>query len=185
MSNNPENPRARVGELQHEIARAIAASRLALDDAMQVAWQIGCLLDAERSRIRRSMGRGAWQHWLAENVRGSRRLAERYLKLARAVDSPEKLKELSLRQAYFRLGISTEPKVRADARGLPSLPGHVRNAQKLLLSVRMKIRLRKMDEGQRRRLCEDLGPLYRQLVLLFAANERPGTRGSHPERNRH
>jgi hypothetical protein len=185
MSKEPTNSRAKIGELQCELARATKTSREALDHGMEVAWQIGRLFDIERKRVRRSMGREAWRHWLAENFRGSQRLAERYLQLARTVDNPDTLTQLSLRQVYLRLGISTEPKTRANALRLPSLPGHVRNAQRLLLSVRMKLRLRQMDEEQRRRLCDDLAPLHRQLVLLFAPHQPPRTGGSHSGRNNH
>lgn len=176
MSNEPTNSRARIGELQRELARATEISRQALDHAIKVAWQIGRLLEIERAQVRRRMGRGAWKHWLAENFRGPQRLAERYAELARTVDSPDALSGLSLRQAYRRLGISTEPKTRANALRLPSLPGHVRNAQRLLLSVRMKLRLRQMNDEQRSRLCEDLAPLHRQLVLLFAPDQTKRTK---------
>lgn len=185
MSNEPTTAHAKIGEMQRELARATEASRQALDHAMRVAWQIGRLFEMERTRVRQSMGRGAWRHWLSENFRGSQRLAERYLDLARTVENPDNLTQLSLRQVYLRLGISTEPKARSNAPRLLRLPGHVRNAQRLLLSVRMKLRLRQMNDEQRRRLCEDLTPLHRQLVLLFAPNQPPRTRGSHSSRNNH
>ena len=159
------------------------SSRDALDAALLAAWQAGQLLDAERKRIRRTMGRAAWSCWLAENFRGSQRTASRYLQLARTTADPNALPQLSLRQAYFRLGISTEPKSRGTRYQLPRLPGHVRNAQRLLLSVRTKLRLRQMDDEQRRRLCDDLAPLHRQLVLLFAPAQPSRTGGSQSGRN--
>ena len=178
MSKSPTNSRATIGDLQRELARAAVTSRQALDHAMEVAWQIGRLLETERTRVRRTMGRAAWRHWLMENFHGSQRLAERYFQLARTVDNPDTLPQLSLRQTYLRLGISTEPKTRANAHRLPRLPGHVRNAQRLLLSVRMKLRLRQMDGEQRRRLCDDLAPLHQQLLLLFAPNQPLRTSGT-------
>src|SRR5687767_9390482 len=165
MNKGRTNSRAKIGDLQRELARATETSRQALDHAIEVAWQIGRLLETERTRVQRTMGQATWRLWLTENFQGAQRLAGCYRQLARTVDNPDTLPALSLRQVYLRLGISTEPKTRANALRLPRLPGHVRNAQRLLLSVRMKLRLRQMDAEQRRRLCDDLAPLHRQLLL--------------------
>lgn len=92
------------------------------------------------------------------------------MQLARSITDEGELKSLSLRQAYFRLGIATEPKIRRRALRVAPLPAYVRNAQRLLLSVRMRLRLRPLDAETRNRLRADLSPLHRQLNALFGEN---------------
>lgn len=181
MSLDPTTTRKKVRQMHQEAVRATEESRQAIDRALLAAWQTGRLLEAERARVRRGMGRAAWQHWLAENFPAAQRTAGRYLELARSVSNPDALKQLSLRQAYFRLDVSTEPKIRGKSFRLPLLPAHIRNAQRVLLSVRTRLRLRQMSAEDRKRLCEDLRPLHQQLCVLFATEarvpSRPGARG--------
>jgi hypothetical protein len=90
----------------------------------------------------------------------------------------EALKQFSLRQAYFRLGVSTEPKLRGTTFRLPSLPPHIRNAQRVLLSVRTRLRLRQMTADERKHLCDDLRPLHEQLCVLFTTDDRGASRAA-------
>ena len=77
--------------------------------------------------------------------------------LARSIGDSSSLQGLSLRQAYFRLGIATEPKARRDAVLLPLLPEPVRLAGRLLDALR---------EGPP--TCrDDLRPLFDELRQLF------------------
>lgn len=72
---------------------------------------------------------------------------------------------MSLRQAYFRLGISTEPKSRRDAILVAALPEPVR------LATRLFEVLRATPAGG---YCEDLRPLFEQLRTMFEqANNLP------------
>jgi hypothetical protein len=148
----------------HAMVCAITTSRTDLDTALHAAWHIGDLLNAERQHVRRTMGRSAWPSWLAANF--PRAGALRCMRLARAVRDVNDLRALSLRQAYFYLGIATEPK-RQRAPYCAPLPAYLRHAQRLLLSVRMRLRLQRMDPDARRRLCSDLRPLREQLGALF------------------
>lgn len=161
------NPRDALRALQADLISAVGRSRESLNLALTAAWKMGQVLEMEKRRARRQMGRGAWSAWLAANFPESQKAALRFMRLARSINDETQLFALSLRQAYFRLGIPTEPKKRTMP-GVARLPQHVRSAQRLLLSVRMRLRLRQMDATARRRLREDLAPLRRQLEVLFA-----------------
>lgn len=178
MNSDPTAARTKLRQLHHETLSATEESRAALDRALVAAWQTGRLLEAERARVRRAMGRTMWQHWLTENFPGSHRIAARYLELARSVKDPDALKQLSLRQAYFRLGVSTEPKVRGKEFRLPRLPPHIRNAQRVLLSVRTRLRLRQLTAEERKHFCDDLRPLHEQLCVLFSSDDRGASRAA-------
>lgn len=167
MEADSTHPRDSLRALQADLASGVGRSRASLNLALSAAWKMGQTLDTEKRRARRQMGRGAWPAWLAANFPGSQKAALRLMRLARSISDERQLSALSLRQAYFRLGIPTEPKKRAMP-GLARLPHHVRSAQRLLLSVRMRLRMRQMDAAARRRLREDLAPLRRQLEVLFA-----------------
>jgi hypothetical protein len=148
------------------MGRAVAASRTELDDALHAAWQIGDFLCAEKRHLRRTMGRGAWSSWPAANFPGSPASALRCMRLSQTARDANDLRALSLRQAYFYLGVATEPK-RQRAPRCSLLPAYLRHAHRLLLSVRMRLRLQQMDAEARRRLCVDLKPLRDQLRALF------------------
>jgi hypothetical protein len=82
------------------------------------------------------MGYG-WGLWLKEKFQGTQRTAQNYMRLAENVDDVSTFEGLSLRQVYFRLGIATEPKCRANAAAVPPLPSHIRLANRLLEALPM------------------------------------------------
>jgi hypothetical protein len=87
--------------------------------------------------------------------------------LARCIDDPKAVEGLSLRQAYFRLGISTEPKSRRDAIAVALLPEPVRLATRLVEVLRAQ-----PADGY----CEDLRPLFDELRGLFESANFPPSR---------
>lgn len=88
----------------HAVAVRMAVdSRNSLRMALSAAWQAGRLLTAEKKRVRKQMGHGAWGDWLEANFDGSVRTAQRYMCLAASISDTGSLRGLSLRQAYFRL----------------------------------------------------------------------------------
>lgn len=150
----------------HAVAVRMAVdSRNALRLALSAAWRAGQLLIEAKRHVRRRMGRGAWLSWVQVNFEGSARTAQRYMCLARCIDDPKAVEGLSLRQAYFRLGISTEPKSRREAIAIAVLPEPVRLATRLVEVLRAQ-----PAEGY----CEDLRPLFDELRGLFeSANLQP------------
>lgn len=152
----------------HAVAIRMAVdSRNALRLALSAAWQAGRLLSAEKRRVRKQMGHGAWVAWLEANFDGSVRTAQRYMCLAATVTDTAALRGLSLRQAYFRLGIATEPKARREAVPVPPLPEPVRLAGRLIEALRA-------EPSPRCR--EDLWPLFEELRRWFEpANNSRGT----------
>lgn len=152
----------------HAVAVRFAVdSQNSLRLALSAAWQAGQLLLAEKKRVRKQMGHGAWLHWLEENFDGSARTAQRYMCLAQSITDSAFLRGLSLRQAYFRLGIATEPKARRESVSVPLLPEPVRLASRLLEALR----------SQPLPQCpDDLRPLFDLLRQLFEpANNSRGT----------
>jgi hypothetical protein len=152
----------------HAVAVRMAVdSRNSLRRALSAAWRAGGLLIEAKKHVRRRMGRGAWLPWLEQNFEGSARTAQRYMCLARCITESGSLVDLSLRQAYFRLGISTEPKSRRDAIPVAALPEPVRLASRLVEVLRAT-----PAEGY----CEDLRPLFEQLRSMFEqANNLPAS----------
>lgn len=150
----------------HAVAvRNALDSRHSLRQALSAAWRAGGLLIEAKKHVRRRMGRGAWLPWLEQNFEGSARTAQRYMCLARSVTDTGSLGGLSLRQAYFRLGISTEPKSRRDAILVAALPEPVRLATRLFEVLRAT---------PAENYCEDLRPLFEQLRTMFEqANNLP------------
>ncbi len=126
--------------------------------ALSAAWQAGQLLVAEKKSVQRRMGHGAWLLWLQQNFDGSLRTAQRYMCLARSITDPSFVRGLSLRQAYFRLGIATEPKCRQETVTVEPLPEPIRLASRLIRVLRTK----KASEVR-----DDLRPLYEHLRQLF------------------
>ncbi|MBI5688610.1 MAG: hypothetical protein HZC55_00825 [Verrucomicrobia bacterium] len=151
----------------HAVAVRMAGdSRNALRMALSAAWKAGQLLSAEKKRVRKQMGHGAWGDWLDANFDGSVRTAQRYMCLAASIADTRFLRGLSLRQAYFRLGIATEPKSRRDAVAVPPLPEPVRLAGRLIEALRS-------EPPQCR---DDLRPLFEELRRWFEpANNSRGT----------
>lgn len=158
--------------LLHEQAKQNARiSREALDAALAAAWRAGHLLLAERARVRRKMGRGAWLNWLEANFHGGPRTAQRYMKLAKTVADLAFVHGLSLRQAYARLGIATEPKRREGGEFRLRLPAPVVLANKLLRALRRQTAGSPMNASPR--YGPDLRPLYEQLRTWFEAAPPP------------
>jgi len=152
---------ARINRLHQEVRRLCDESREKLDDALTAAWHAGKLLAEQRQHLRQTSGRGEWRVWLEASFAGGRSTAYRYMKLAREISDPETLRGLSLRQAYFRLGIATEPKNSAQQiHPVQMLPEPVVLAQKLLRLLRKKQKLSDC-------CMTDLAVLYRQLRVIF------------------
>src|SRR4051812_23044735 len=121
----PSPAAAEINRLHADVQRCNAESRAALNAALGAAWQAGRLLKVERDHVDETMHRGAWPLWVRRNFRGSWRTAHRYMKLADAISDASFVSGLSLRQAYFRLGIATEPKTHGGHAVAP-LPDYVR-----------------------------------------------------------
>jgi hypothetical protein len=147
--------------LHREVRRLCAESREKLDDALAAAWLAGKLLAEQKQTLRRKAGRGAWLVWLEMIFEGGRSTAYRYMRLACEIFNPETFRGLSLRQAYFRLGIATEPKTSAQQiHPVQPLPEPVVLAQKLLRLLRNR---QKLSTG----CMDDLTTLYHQLRAIF------------------
>ena len=154
-----------INRLHEEAKRSALVSRQALQGALVAAWQAGQLLMEERRRVLRSMGRGAWLSWLKANFRGTARTAQRYMRLAQCVADVVFLRGMSLRQAYARLGIATEPNTPAK-RPLPhKLPAHIVLANRLVRSLKRKPGLSEDEQGEAFR--RDLRMLYEKLRPWF------------------
>lgn len=170
----------------HEQATALAAqSREALSGALAAAWQAGQLLLAEKQRVRRRMGPGAWLLWVEANFHGTPRTAQRYMRLAQCVTDVAFLRGMSLRQAYARLGIATEPKTLAKCPLAHKLPAHVVLANRLLRALKRGADKSGVEQGDAYR--RDLRPLFDQLRSWFdnpkqvgQANFAPAPRSYRP-----
>lgn len=156
-----------INRLHAEAVQCAGDSRAALHAALEAAWQAGRLLNEEKRRVRRTMGRGAWLLWLERSFQGTPRTAQRYMQLARSEADPSRLRGMSLRQAYWRLGIATEPKSRAGRASVESLPAHVRFAQKLVVTLKPRVSAGKVTPQQCAHYRQDLRPLYDLLRPLF------------------
>lgn len=156
---------AEINRLHEEAKRHSFASRQALHGALVAAWQAGHLLVAERKRVFHTMGSGAWLHWLKANFRGTARTAQRYMRLAHSVADVSFLQGMSLRQAYARLGIATEPKTPGKRRLRHTLPAHVILANRLVRTL--KRRPGQSDEEQGETYRRDLRILYEKLRPWF------------------
>lgn len=164
-----------INRLHAVVLRCAADSRRALSGSLAAAWRAGQLLVTEKKRVRRKMGGGAWLLWLERHFDGSARTAQRYMRLASCVSDATFLHGLSVRQAYLRLGIATEPKARAESPAVPLLPETVRLAGRLMAVLRAdSANLPDAEEVTPYR--EDLWRLYDQLRRLFepANNVAPG-----------
>ena len=155
----------------YEVALLLSAqSRQTLDAALVAAWQAGQLLVAEKKRVRHSMGPSAWLLWLEANFDGTPRTAQRYMKLARSVSDDAFLRGMSLRQAYDRLGIATEPKTPSRCSLTHQLPAHVLLANRLVRALkRARVRATSQEgDGTFRR---DLQVLFETLRPWFAGGQ--------------
>ncbi len=156
---------AEINRLHEETKRHSFASRQALHGALVAAWQAGHLLVEERKRVFHTMGSGAWLHWLKANFRGTARTAQRYMRLAHSITDAAFLQGMSLRQAYARLGIATEPKTPGKRRLRHTLPAHVVLANRLVRTLRR--RPGQSDEEQGEAYRRDLRVLYEKLRPWF------------------
>ncbi len=169
----PTDPRQQVQQaafeinrLHAEVVRLTTESRQSLVSAVAIAWQTGQLLLAEKKRVRQTCG-GAWGLWLEHNFKGTPRTAQRYMWLAECEPDVSSLKGLSLRQAYFRLGIATEHKSPAKFGLSLQLPSHIRLAGKLFDALQPCADVRRMTPEQREAYRIDLRTLYQRLRPLF------------------
>lgn len=166
----------------HEQAKALCEqSRENLNAGLAAAWQAGHLLIAEKQRVRRRMGPGAWLLWVEANFHGTPRTAQRYMRLAQSVGDVSFLRGMSLRQAYARLGIAMEPKTPSKCPLVHKLPAHVVLANRLLRTLKYGRGKVGVEQGEAYRC--DLRPLFEQLRAWFepptaikAANFSPAAR---------
>ena len=158
---------AEINRLHEEAKGYSVASRQALHGALTAAWQAGQLLLAEKKRVRHSMGPSGWLLWLEANFRGAARTAQRYMKLARCVTDVAFLQGMSLRQAYARLGIATEPKTPGMRPLAHRLPAYVILASKLVRVLKHQRGKTPEEQGEVYR--RDLRTLYETLRPWFAS----------------
>ncbi len=156
-----------INRLHDEVVRLAAESKQSLLGALAAAWQAGRLLVEEKERVRRAMGRGAWQLWVEQRFHGSIRTAQNYMRLAQSFEDVSALQGLSLRQIYFRLEIPTEPKSRLEAAKSKPLPARILLAGKLLEELRPCLDAKYATAEQWEFWRRDLRPLYDQLRRLF------------------
>ena len=173
-----------INRLHEEAKRCACASREALHGALVAAWQAGQLLVEERKRVFHTMGPGSWLLWIEANFRGTARTAQRYIRLAQCVADIAFLQGMSLRQAYARLGIATEPRTPSKRALAHKLPAHVVLASKLVRALKRRPgkTVEEQVEGYRldlRVLYEKLRPWFESApIVRTGANFSPLT-GSH------
>lgn len=158
---------AEINRLHEEARQCCRASNEALHGALVAAWHAGQLLLSEKKRVNHAMGLGAWLHWLKANFKGTARTAQRYARLAQSVPDVQLLKGMSLRQAYARLGIATEPKTPGKRRLRHRLPAHLVLANKLVRTLKRPTE--SASDEQREAYQRDLRTLYEKLRLWFDA----------------
>jgi lambda repressor-like predicted transcriptional regulator len=167
MSTRKQTPASaeEINRLHAEVAKMSVASRDALNAALVAAWKAGQLLVAEKRNVRRTMGPGAWQLWLERYFTGRPRTAQHYMRLAKGVTDIASLHGLSLRQAYFRLGIATEPKLAARVGLVNRLPKYITLSMRLL--AELEPNADQLSPELRTAYRQDLRPLYERLRALF------------------
>jgi len=154
-----------INRLHAEAVRLSTESRDALQAAVVAAWKAGQLLAVEKRNVRRTMGPGAWQLWLERHFSGTPRTAQRYMLLAKQVSDVSFLNGMSLRQAYFRLGIATEPKLAARVGLVNRLPKYITLSMRLLAVLEPNAD--RLSPELRTAYRQDLRPLYERLRALF------------------
>jgi hypothetical protein len=167
-----------INRLHADVVRQSAASKEALHAALAAAWRAGQLLIAEKKRIWKTMGRGAWLPWLEENFHAQPRTAQNYMRLAADIAEVSSLEKLSLRQAYLQLGIATEPKCRAESPRVAQLPSHVRLANRLMAALKPWDEYASEATGQSAAVQNDLRALYERLRRLFESEQSPNLSGA-------
>ena len=167
-----------INRLHEEVLQQTGKSRACLHGALVAAWQAGRLLLDEQKHVRTTMG-AAWGLWLDQNFRGTHRTACNYMRLADSVAEVSVLEGLSLRQAYLRLGIATEPKSRTDSPRVAKLPEHIRLANRLLDALGHCEKAQRKKSGPPVDFRSDLRALYERLRRIFEDRRRdelPGSR---------
>ena len=154
-----------INRLHAESEKARAESRDMLHVAVAAAWKAGQLLLAEKRTVRRTMGPGAWILWLERYFAGTPRTAQHYMRLASTVADVSFLRGMSLRQAYFILGIATEPKSPARSVMLRPVPQYATLAVRLL--ALLPTRSNSISPEMQRAYRQDFRPLYERLRILF------------------
>jgi hypothetical protein len=172
---------AEINRLHEEAKRGAFTSREALYGALVAAWQAGHLLIAEKQRVFHNMGPGAWLLWLEANFRGTARTAQRYMRLAHIITDEAFLKGMSLRQAYLRLGIATEPKTPGKRRLRHTLPAHVLHANRLFRALKRRPGQTGDDQSEAYR--RDLRMLYEKLRQWFEPVPSAAVNFCPPERS--
>lgn len=169
MKEDPAKSAAReINRLHQEVAQRSRQSKAELNAALVAAWRCGRLLVTEKMRVRRTMGPGAWMLWLEQNFQGHVRTSARYIALAASVSDEAQLKGMSLRQAYHRLGIATEPKCRQNTVTVQPLPEHIRLTTRLLAALQLETGgLGNLSPPQAAIYRDDLRKLYGELRRLF------------------
>lgn len=170
---SPSSIADEINRLHGDVQNLSATSRRSLDAALAAAWHAGHLLIAEKKRVRQTMGAGAWLTWLETSFHGTPRTAQRYMHLARSVSGLSFVQGLSLRQAYARLGIATEPKSPRQNAVLGRLAPHVSLANKLIRALRPATGHRALSPARRASYQSDLRSLYEQLRVLFESSSKP------------
>jgi len=160
------SPEDEINRLHKEVVRQTDDSRKCLHAGLTAAWQAGQLLLVEQKRVRRTMG-AAWGFWLDEKFKGTHKTAQNYMRLAESTPVVTALEGLSLRQAYLRLGIATEPKCRTGSLHVEQLPPHVRLANRLLVALSTGDKAARATPEQSAAFRQDLRALYDRLRRLF------------------
>lgn len=117
------------------IGRQLQASRYELDEALLIAWKVGCIFCLKE----KSLGKKLWSFWANNNLSNDDRIIiYRYMKLSKKVKDPSLLPKISLRQAYIWLGVSMTPGVAKIEKSLPKLPDQVVYLRKIMLDIKKK-----------------------------------------------
>ena len=171
MSNEVQSSLSRstsadeINRLHAEAEKLRAESCDTLHVALVAAWKAGQLLVAEKRSVRRTMGPGAWILWLERYFTGTPRTAQHYMRLANTVADVSFLQGMSLRQAYFSLGIATEPKSPARSVVLHPVPKYATLTVRLL--ALLPAPSNSISPEMQRAYRQDFRPLYERLRLLF------------------
>lgn len=167
------SPASEINRLHAEARQHAVATRRSLHAALSAAWQAGQLLTEQKKHVRRTMGHGAWLHWLEQNFEGTPRTAQRYMKLAQNVADVRFLQGMSLRQAYNRLGIPMEAKSPSETFRLRGLAPHVVLVNKIVRALPSPATVARFPEARRDAIRQDLAPLYRWMRPLFDGDACP------------
>lgn len=158
-----------LNQLHQTVVGLCGKAEKVLPEALNAAWRAGHLLIAFKKEVRAKAGHGAWGPWLAKHFSGSQRTAQRYMGLAKNVTDVTEFKGMSLRQTYMALGLSVESKGPRDPVKVPTLPGHIRVANRFIAILPNTRELGRIPPTERERLKNDLRPVWERLRLLFEA----------------